>query len=351
MGFQTFEITASTPGIRLMGRMDPEQKPLALDWTGSGIEFRFRGTDTWAKLEAPAAAPVMWMIVLADGQPVTRFPVEAGIRMYPLLLGLEAEQERTVTLMKETQCMPDQPAATVLLHSLRIDGELLDLPPRDHRIEFIGDSLTSGEGALAARDNMEWVTPWFTARGNYSWYACDALNAERSILSQSGWGVNWDYQHTEKNNMADAYEYVAGVLQGPEAEARGCRKPWDFSRWQPDIVCIRLMTNDNNGMLERNSYEQDRETAIRGAMNLIRKVRKYNPRAKIVWILPGSDCRPELAAEAVRRMQEEGMKDVYAFALPDYLPEDCGARWHPNAEYNRRAGLLLAEFLSQIQNS
>ena len=92
MSFQTFEITSSTPGIRLMGRMDPDQKPPALDWTGSGMEFRFRGTDAWARLEAPAASPVMWMIVLADGQPIARFPAEPGIRMYPLLLGLEAEQ-------------------------------------------------------------------------------------------------------------------------------------------------------------------------------------------------------------------------------------------------------------------
>ena len=350
MGFQTFEVTGSVPGIRLMGRMDYSRKPLALDWTGSGVEFRFRGSDAWAKLEAPAAAPVMWMIVLADGKPITRFPVEPGIRLYPLLLGLEAEQERTVTLMKETQCMPGSPEATVLLHSIRIDGEMLPLPVRDHRIEFIGDSLTSGEGALAARDNMEWVTPWFTSRGNYSWYACDALNAERSILSQSGWGVNWDYQHTEANNMADAYEYTVGVLHGPEAEARGCRKLWNFSRWQPDIVCIRLMTNDNNGILEKGTGETDRETATQGAMNLIRKVRKYNPQAKIVWILPSSDCGPELAAEAVRRMQGEGMKNLYAFALPDYGPEDAGARWHPNAEYNRKVGIMLGEYLKSIQN-
>lgn len=350
MSFQTFDLTDATPGVRLMGRMDYSQRPLALDWTGSGIEFRFRGTDAWARLEAPAASPIMWMIVLADGQPITRFPVEPGSRMYPLLLGLEAEQERTVTLMKETQCMPDQPAATVLLHSLRIDGELLDPPPRDYRIEFIGDSLTSGEGALAARDNMEWVTPWFTARGNYTWYACNALNAERSILSQSGWGVCWDYQHTEKNNLSDAYEYVAGVLHGPEAEARGCRKPWDFSLWQPDIVCIRLMTNDNNGINERQSLETDRETLIRGGMDLMRKVRTHNPQAKIVWILPGSDCRPELAAEAVRRTQT-AMKDVYAFTAPDYGPEEMGARWHPNAEYNRRTGMLLVAFLQQILES
>ena len=351
MSFQTFSDIAAVPGIRLMGRMDPEQQPLALDWTGTGIEFRFRGTDAWAKLEAPAASPIMWMIVLADGRPITRFPVEPGIRMYPLLLGLEAEQERTVTLMKETQCMPEQPAATVLLHSLRIDGELTELPARDCRIEFVGDSLTSGEGALAARDNEEWVTPWFTARGNYSWYACDALNAERSILSQSGWGVCWDWQHTERNNMSDAYEKTVGVLHGQEAETRGCQRSWDFSRWQPDIVCIRLLSNDNNGMLERKSFETDRETVVRGAADLIRKVRKYNPEAKIVWILPGTRSHPELGEEAIRRMQEEGMKELYSFILPDYGPEDLGARWHPNAEWNRKAGRLLAEFLRSIRNS
>ena len=348
MSFQTFEITAGMKNIRLMGRMDLTQSPLALDWTGSGMEFRFRGTDAWARLEAPAAAPIMWMIVLADGRPVTRFPVEPGIRMYPLLLGLEADKERTVTLLKETQCMPDSPAATVLLHSLRIDGELRDLPERAMKIEFIGDSLTSGEGALAAENNEEWVTPWFTARGNYSWYASEALNAERHILSQSGWGVCWDWQHTEANNLSDAYEYTVGVLHGQEAEARGCGKPWNFSSWQPDIVCIRLMTNDNNGMNERRSFETDRETVIRGGMKLIRKVRKHNARAKIVWVLPGTDCHPELAAEAVKRMQEEGFTDLYTFTLPDYGPGDLGARWHPNAEWNRMAGELLGSYLKTI---
>ena len=211
-----------------------------------------------------------------------------------------------------------------------------------------GDSLTSAEGAMAPKDNMEWVTAWFTARGNYSWYACEALNAERQILSQSGWGVCWDWQHTEANNMSDAYAYTVGVLHGPEADARGCGKPWDFSRWKPDIVCIRLLTNDWNGMNNRDSFEADRETAIRGAMKLIRKVRSCNPASKIVWILPGTEFHPELAAEAVKRMQEEGMQELYSFSLPDYGPEDMGARWHPNAEWNRMAGELLAGYLKTI---
>ena len=342
------EVTAADPKIRLMGRMDAAQRPLALDWTGSGCEVQFRGSGLWAELEAPAASPVMWMIVLADGCPVTRFPVEPGCRFYPLLIGMEAEKERRVTLMKETQCMPDQPEATVLLRTLRMDGELRALRPRKHKIEFIGDSLTSGEGALAPRDNDEWITPWFSAWGNYSWFACEALDAERRILSQSGWGVNWDWQHTEAHNMTDGYELVAGVLEGPAAEKRGCRKMNDFSAWQPDLVCIRLMTNDWNGIRERNSLEADREKAISGCERLIRKVRKNNPEAGIVWILPGSDSHPELAAEAVARLRREGMDRLRTFTLPDWGPEDFGARAHPNAAWNRKAGGLLADFLKTL---
>ncbi len=338
-------VTPDNPRLRLLGRMDPAQSPLALDWTGSGLECTFRGSDLWAELEAPAMSPVMWMIVLADGAPVTRFPVEPGVRFYPLVLGMEPANARVITLMKETQCMPDQPEATVLLRSLRMKGSLEDLPARSLKIEFVGDSLTSGEGALAPRGNDEWITQWFSARGNYSWVACDALNAERRILSQSGWGVCWDWEHNPAHTLTAHYEEIAGVLQGPAAEKRGCTRPYDFSSWRPDIVCIRLLTNDQNGMNMRNSFDQDRDTVVRGAVSLLRLVRKNNPDSKIVWILPASDCHPELAEEAVRIAREEGLSGLYVCPMPDYHEEDMGARSHPNAEWNRKAGLILADFL------
>ena len=348
MKTRTLHITYGVPDVRLLGRMDPAQDPVALDWTGSGIECRFRGSDIWAELEAPALSPIMWMIVLADGRPVTRFPVEPGIRFYPLLLGLEAEQVRTVTLMKETQCMPDNPEATVLLHSLRFAGTLEHLPEKAKRIEFVGDSLTSGEGSLAARDNQEWVTAWFSARGNYAWVACDALDAEMRLLSQSGWGVCWDWQHLAEHNMTDAYDFTDGALKGPAAEKRGCAKPWDFSLWQPDIVCVRLLTNDMGGVNTAGAPEDDFTIVEKGCETLVRKIRGHNPRAKIVWILPGTDFHPEIAEEAVQHLRDGGMVDLYTFALPDYGPEDMGAREHPNAEWNRMAGGLLAEYLKKL---
>ena len=344
---QYIPVTSADPRLRLTGRMDLSRRPLALDWTGTGLECFFRGTDLWAELEAPALSPIMWMIVLADGAPVARFPVEPGIRFYPLVLGMEPQNARVVTLMKETQCMPDHPEATVLLHSLRMNGELEPLPARDLKIEFVGDSLTSGEGSLAPRGNDEWISMWFSARGNYSWIACNELNAERRILSQSGWGVCWDWEHNPDHTLTAHYEEICGVLRGPAAEARGCTKPCDFSAWQPDIVCIRLGTNDNNGMNMKSSVEQDRDRLVQGMLGLLRLVRKNNPAAKIAWILPGSDSRPELPAEAVRLAREEGIAGLYTFTLPDYNEEDMGARFHPNAAWNRKAGLLLAAWLRE----
>ncbi|MBQ6399348.1 MAG: hypothetical protein IJI21_04435 [Clostridia bacterium] len=341
-------VTCQTEKLRLLGRMDRAQVPPALDWTGSGVEFTFRGSDCWAELEAPAASPIFWMAVLADGCPVARFPVEPGCRFYPLLLGMEKDQSRCVTLLKETQCMPPTPEATVLLRTLRLNGELLELPHRDYRIEFIGDSLTSGEGVLAPRDNPEWITPWFSAFSGYAALACRELNAEYRILSQSGYGVCWDWAHKPEGNMTDGYELNVGVLHGPAAEARGCRKPCDFAAWQPDLVCIRLLTNDCGGVFQAGSLEEDRPAILAGCLTLLRKVRAGNPKAKILWILPGTAHHPELAEEAVDSARRAGMDELYTFALPDYGPADYGARQHPNADWNRKAARLLADYLKTI---
>ena len=348
MEMQTLPVTFDHPRLRLLGRMDREQRVPALDWTGSGLEVQLRGTDIWAELEAPALSPIMWMVVLADGCPITRFPVEPGIRFYPLLLGMEAEKTRTVTLLKETQCMPDQPEATVRLHSIRFRGELEELPLQNLKIEFIGDSLTSGEGTLAARGNEEWITPWFSSVANYSNVACQELNAERRVLSQSGWGVCWGWDHNESSTMAAGYDRIVGVLKGPEAEARGCGKAYDFSAWVPDIICVRLLTNDCGGMNIQHSFEADQYKVVQGSLAFLRRIRSFNPSSRIVWILPSTDCHPELGRKAVLLAAKEGMQNVYFCTLPDYGPEDMGARSHPNAAFNRRAGHLLAGDLRTI---
>lgn len=342
------ECTMKAPEIRLLGRMDPEQETACLDWTGSGFEVCLKGSALWAELEATAAAPDLWVCAAADGFPVTRFPVEQGRRWYPLVLGMDAQTSRRVTLMKETQAMPDSPQATILVHAIRYEGELLPLPEPKLRIEFIGDSLTSGEGSLAPKDNDEWISIWFSASGNYTHYCCEALGAERRVLSQSGYGVSWDWELKPAGNMSDGYRKIVGTLKGEAAEARGCQKDYDFASWPADVVCIRLLTNDIGAMRRAEKEAELVPVLTDNCAALIRTVRQCNPKAKIVWILPSADRIPNIAVNAVNRCMEEGVGEVSWFVMPDYKAEDMGARQHPNAAYNQRVGLMLADYLRSL---
>ena len=334
--------------IRLLGRMDENQRPLCLDWTASGFEANFQGSELWAELEATRESPDMWVAVAVDGSPVARFMVETGRRWYPLVHGMDKDLSRVVTLMKETQCMPFCPEATVKVHGLRHDGALLPLPEPALRIEFIGDSLTSAEGALAPKNNAEWIPMWFTAWGNYSFHVCRLLNAERRVLSQSGQGVAWDYLFNPEGNLADDYELTVGALKGEAAEARGCRKAYDFSAWPADVVCIRLLSNDVGGMRRAEKEAEMTEALTSKCVDFLKKVRRCNPRARIVWVLPGSHSMPGIGVEAVRRCQAEGMDRLSCLTLPDYGEHELGARNHPNAAYNEKIGRITADYIRSL---
>ena len=41
-------------------------------------------------------------------------------------------------------------------------------------------------------------------------------------------------------------------------------------------------------------------------------------------------------------------REIHTFALPDYGPEDCGARSHPSALWNQKAGQLLGSYLRSL---
>ena len=335
--------------IRLLGRMDVTQDPVCLDWTGTGFEAEFQGSQLWTELEATEEEPGFWVLAAVDGMPVARFLVEYGRRWYPLVYGMDGTLRRRVTLMKETQCMPFAPRATVRLHGLKHDGTLLPLPEPKRRIEFIGDSLTSAEGALAPKDNTEWIGMWFTAFGNYSQYVCQTLDAERRIVSQSGQGVAWDFMGNREGNLSDRYHLTVGALRGEAAEARGCHKPYDFSAWPADFVLIRLLSNDVGGMRRMEKVDELRPELTDRCVSFLETVRMYNPSARIVWVLPGSQSLPEIGVEAVNRAKARGMERVSCLTLPDYGPEDHGARSHPNAAYNKRIGKITADYLLSLE--
>ena len=91
--------------------------------------------------------------------------------------------------------MHGDPDHYLLLTGLRFSGgDFLPLPEPAYRLEFVGDSITSGEGAIGAAGEEDWVSPFFSAVNHYAQMTADALGAEWRIVSQSGWGLlsSWD---------------------------------------------------------------------------------------------------------------------------------------------------------------
>ena len=332
--------------VRLLGRMDETQRPLCLDWTGSGFEVRFKGKALWAELEASAEGKGMWVSVTVDGYPVSRFLVETGKRWFPLVYDLTGDVERTVALHKDTQASDN----CVMLYGIRYEGELLPLPEPSMKIEFVGDSITSAEGALAPHHDDEFSAMWYSSVENYAHYCCRELGAEGRLMSRGGIGVCWDWQFRREGNIADSYEKIVGLVKCEDGIARGCQKDHDFTKWKPDIVCIRLTANDIGGIkreIAAGRGEGLKEELKNGAAAFIRKVHRYNPQAKIIWILPSTKSIPSIAVQAVISVCGE-IPDVFYFDAPDYRDEELAARNHPDGRYHERCGKELARFISRI---
>lgn len=234
---------------------------------------------------------------------------------------------------------------------------LVEAPPfPDRKIEFIGNSITCGYGneGLDKFEHFDYAT-----ENHYYSYASIAarnLEAQHWVVARSGIGAYRNYDGPKTGNpescMPVQYEYT-GYAWKPELrpETSFLSEKWDFSRYQPDVVCINLGTND----LSTNNY--DLNLLKQGYKKLLKMVRQHNPMAKIVF-LTGSmlynqelqeACQllNEIAAEA----QAAGDKEVYRFDIPHIDGEVfLGNDWHPNIYQDEKMANELTAYLRKLMN-
>ena len=235
--------------------------------------------------------------------------------------------------------------------------QLVDVPALPSRkIEFIGNSITCGYGneGLKKEEHFDYAT-----ENHYYSYASIAarnLEAQHWVVARSGIGAYRNYDGPKKGNpescMPVQYEYT-GYAWKPELrkEQTFLREKWDFSRYQPDVVCINLGTND----LSTANY--DLSLLKQGYQKLLKLVRQHNPNAKIVF-LTGSmlynqelQTAKQLLDEIVAKAQKAGDKEVYRF---DMSPIDdnafYGNDWHPNIYQDEKMASELTAYLRKLMN-
>lgn len=301
--------------------------PCPLYWAGSSLEFTFTGSELHLSFGADFTALEPWISVELNGAPLLRMPLERRNSSVCLFRGMTPGGSKRVRVFKETQPITDDPR-----HRLEVvavtgtGGEFLPAPPRPLFLEFIGDSLTSGEGLAGAWEETDWISSFFSASQSWARLTADLLQADFRAVSQSGWGVCSGWDGDISHAIPPWYEKTR-LLRNRE----------------PDAIIINLGTNDANaiqsgaGPVGTDGFEE-------AAFQFLKQLRAEHPAARLVWAygMLGAPLRPQLE-RAVKRFG-----DAWYLHLPAVTAETMGSRQHPGPLCHKAAAKTTAEFLRPI---
>lgn len=353
------------PDLRPLGRFCPasarQAGALPLLWAGSGLELLFTGSELHLMLEADFDRLEPWIAAELNGAFLLRMPLGRGLQELCLFRGMTPGIPKRVRLYKETQPLPDDRRHRLWIREVRwSDGGFLPLPAPACRLEFVGDSLTSGEGLIGARAETDWVPALFSASRSWAKRAADLLNGEFRLISQSGWGIRSGWDNNPNHALPGIYDRVCAPAAGPANEVMGAQRPCTFEAWQPDAVVINLGTNDAAAMenppwrdREGRTFRQTGDAAglaalEDAALDFLRLLRRRRPAARLVWAYGMAEDSLRAPLErAVERFRAED-RDACYLPLPAVSAETMGSRQHPGAACHRQAAETAAAFLRRI---
>lgn len=358
---------ASVPHL-VHGRTTKERDPLTLFWTASGLELNVRAAELWVEVHADWTLHEPWYSIVINGTFISRRMADKGTHRVCVFRGTDPSTVKNVRIIKDTQAYSADADSVLQLYALETDGSFEAVEERSLKLEFIGDSITSGEGDIGeAVYPWDWTSMIFSAENNYAVMVGQIMNADIRVLSQSGWGVGCAWNNNIREAIPPIYEEVCGLLTGEKNAGLGAHEQNDFSAWQPDVIFINLGTNDCGSFSqpawrdeETGEHFQNRRNAD-GSLNeadvkrftetakaFLYKLRSCNPNAKLVWIygMLGGELGPALC-EAVETFKAE-TKDSNAdiFIMKDDIVHR-GARNHPGAAAHRTAAEELVRYLNQ----
>lgn len=354
---------------KIHGRTDETQDPLPLFFNGSGVEVNVTGTELWIDVDVNYGVHEPWIWTTLNGAFMSRQMLLPGSYSLCLFRGMSPDEVKNVRFIRELQAMSEDDDCRLLIRGFRSDGEFLPVRSRRYKLEFIGDSITSGEGTYGAEADMDWLAMYMSSSRDYARMVSDALDAEYRLISQGGWGVLCGWNNDPRHNIPSCYEKICGLAGGAMNEKLGAAKPYDFQSWVPDAVIVNLGTNDAGAFdqpawvdpVTGQMFEQRREAdGTYNAEDLARfeqavvdflvMLRRDNPTSHIVWTYGMLGYDLTLAITDAMNTYRRTTGDVNAafLQLPNTTEETVGSRAHPGERSHARAAQVIVEYLRTV---
>ncbi|MBD5384779.1 MAG: SGNH/GDSL hydrolase family protein [Ruminococcaceae bacterium] len=345
---------ATEENVKLLGRTYFDIDRLYCALSGTGFEFTFTGTkctievigDGNSATEANADNHAR-VGIYVNGERVIDDMVDHTEEVYTVFESDEP-REVTVTFVK----LSESPMSTIAVTDINVTGTpIKPTPDKEKLIEFIGDSITCGYGADDPDKDHNFSTKTEDVTKAYAYKTAQALDADYSMVSFSGYGIISGYSDGEKKVSAQTVPKYYTKL-GYSWATHGLFAPsdvdWDFSKRQPDVIVINLGTNDDSYTLTHKDRQEEYSAAY---AEFLKKVRENNPDAKIVCALGVMTDRlfpyVEQAVENYTAETGDGNISTLKFDVQQ-ASDGYSADWHPSITTHDKTAAKLTEYLKTI---
>ena len=330
----TAVLTADT--AKLVGRTYLNDDVLWAAFSGAGAEFIYTGKKLDITIVGDAASTAgnadnyARVAVYVDGERVIDDMLDEKEKTYT---AFESDSEKSVDvqIIKLSECA----MSTIGIKPIKLgEGEKIEpAKAKNLKIEFIGDSITCGYGVDDPDKEHHFKTSTEDVTKAYAYKTAQALDADYSMVSISGYGIISGYTDSGKkpeqtipqyyDKLGFSYNKFADSLEVAGLE-------WNFDNYKPDIVVINLGTNDM-------SYAKNEMTQAEfeeGYIEFLKQVRSHNPDSYIfcTYGVMGNTLIRSIKNVCDKYSEETGDNKVTFFTLPmqDENKNGIVADWHPS---------------------
>jgi len=313
-------IDADNPHIQYIGRFEHSNpKKAAFDWPGVYICATFEGTSCSIRLKDTLNE----YAVIIDQYAPRLITADSLKQVYLVASGLPDSVPHTIKIQKRTE---------TFLGRAEFSGFILDkgcalLPPQkrpERRIEFIGNSITSGYGVEGDSAACHFSAETENAAMSYAAMTARELRADYSLVAYSGRGVVRNYGERSKASLEPMPSLYDRICFSDSA------KKWNFASWVPQAVVINLGTNDFS-----TQPFPDKAVFQQAYVRLINRVRSLYPGVTIFCVsgpMIEEPCWGYIKETVEQEQKGKRDKDIFFVGIErsKLTDADWGCDYHPN---------------------
>lgn len=341
---------ANDTNVKMLGRTYFYNDALWFSLSGSGAEFEFTGT----KAEITMVGDYM-----ASSQNRARFSIYVNNNL--VIDDMLSDTEKTYNIFesKEEEVvhvkvikLSESCNSTIGIKDINVVSENGIHPSKNktHKIEFIGDSITCGYGVDAKDQNESFKTDTEDFSKTYAYKTAEALDADYSVVSYSGYGVVSGVTSGVKdtNQLVPKYYDKVGYSYGRfNSSLDPASLLWDFNKFKPEVIVINLGTNDSTYC----TNEERKGEFIDAYIDFLKDIRSKNPNAKILCTLGmmGDTLYNSVKKASILYSMETGDRNISAMKFDNQNMNDgLGADWHPSNLTHTKAANKLTTRIKEL---